>query len=41
MIGYMDESDPPIRFDPQVSKELVLVSVPPLERLFFRGWSDS
>jgi hypothetical protein len=37
MIGYMDESNPPIRFNPHVSKELVLVSVPALRDALFQG----
>ena len=37
MVGYMDESSPPIRFDPKVSKELVLVSIPALKEALYQG----
>lgn len=37
MVGYMDESTPPIRFNPEVSKELVLVSLPALRDAVFQG----
>ena len=36
-IGYMDKSVPEIRFDPSVSMDLVLVSVPALADAFFSG----
>ncbi|TMA11717.1 MAG: hypothetical protein E6J89_06980 [Deltaproteobacteria bacterium] len=36
-VGYMDESVPEVRFDPNVSKDLVLVSVPALADAFFSG----
>ena|SRR3990172_563770 len=37
MIGYMDISNPPIRYNPTVSKELVLVSLPALKTALFDG----
>ena len=37
LIGYMDKSDPPVRYNPAVSKELVLVSVPVLADALFAG----
>jgi len=37
IVGYMDKSNPPIRFNPTVSKELVLVSVPALRDALFEG----
>ncbi|HXZ42329.1 MAG TPA: hypothetical protein VEG68_16415, partial [Terriglobales bacterium] len=37
MVGYMDDADPPIRFDPKVSKDLVLVSITALKNAFFEG----
>jgi len=37
MIGYLDQSMPPIRYNPKVSKELVLVSLPALRDALFRG----
>lgn len=37
LIGYMDKSDPPVRYDPAVSRELVLVSVPALAEALFAG----
>ena len=36
-IGYMDKSVPEIRFNPSVSMDLVLVSVPALADAFFSG----
>lgn len=36
-VGYMDKSVPEVRFDPNVSKNLVLVSVPALADAFFSG----
>ena len=36
-VGYMDKSVPEIRFDPNVSNDLVLVSVPALADAFFPG----
>jgi hypothetical protein len=36
-IGYMDKSIPEVRFDPRVSKQLVLVSVPALVDAYFSG----
>jgi len=37
LIGYMNKSEPPVRFNPKVSKELVLVSLPALAAAFFAG----
>ena len=37
IIGYMDKSVPEVRYNPEVSKELVLVSVPALAEAFFKG----
>lgn len=37
LIGYMSKSVPEIRYEPKVSKELVLVSVPALAGAFFEG----
>src|SRR5579872_5762881 len=37
MIAYMDRSNPPIRYRPEASKELVFVSVPALRDAVFRG----
>jgi hypothetical protein len=37
MLGYVDRSDPPIRFNPEVSKELVLVSLEGLREALFAG----
>lgn len=37
LIGYMDRSIPEVRYDPSVSKELVLVSVQALAEAFFAG----
>ena len=37
MVGYMDQSVPEVRYNPAVSKELVLVSVPALAGAFFQG----
>lgn len=36
-VGYMDKSVPEVGFDPNVSKDLVLVSVPALADAFFSG----
>ena len=36
-VGYMDKSVPEVRFNPNVSKDLVLVSVPALADAFFSG----
>jgi len=36
-VGYMDKSVPEVRFNPKVSKDLVLVSVPALADAFFSG----
>ena len=36
-IGYMDQSVPEVRYNPNVSGSLVLVSVPALAEAFFRG----
>jgi hypothetical protein len=36
-IGYMDHSVPEIRFNPEVSKSLVLVSIKALAKAFFEG----
>ena len=36
-IGYMDRSVPEVRFEPKVSRDLVLVSVPALADAFFSG----
>jgi hypothetical protein len=33
----VDESSPPIRFDPKVSEELVLVSIPALKQALRQG----
>jgi hypothetical protein len=37
IFGYMDESNPPIRFNPDVSQDLVLVSLPALRAALFEG----
>ncbi len=37
MIGYLDKSVPEVRYDPSVSTELVLVSIPALKDAFFNG----
>jgi hypothetical protein len=37
IIGYMDKSVPEVRYNPDVSRELVLASVPGLAEAFFRG----
>ena len=37
IVGYVDKSVPEIRYDPNVSKELVLVSVVALSEAFFLG----
>jgi hypothetical protein len=37
LVGYMDKSIPEVRYNPAVSKELVLVSVPALAEAFFKG----
>ena len=36
-VGYMDKSVPEVRFAPNVSNDLVLVSVPALAEAFFSG----
>ena len=36
-IGYMDRSIPEVRFAPDISRELVLVSVPALVEAFLKG----
>jgi hypothetical protein len=36
-VGYMDRSVPEIRFDPNVSEELVLVSIEGLAKAFLQG----
>ena len=36
-IGYMDKSVPEVRYNPEISREIVLVSVPALAEAFFRG----
>ena len=36
-VGYMSQSVPEVRFDPDVSKDLVLVSIPALGDAFFSG----
>jgi hypothetical protein len=36
-IGYVDESIPPIHYNPKVSKELVLVSIAALRDALFQG----
>lgn len=36
-IGWMSESTPAVRYDPEVSEDLVLVSIPALSRCFFEG----
>lgn len=37
LIGYMDKSNPPLRYNATVSQELVLVSVPALADALFAG----
>lgn len=37
LIGYMDKSLPEVRYEPNVSKDLVLVSVPALAQTFYQG----
>ena len=37
LIGYMDKSVPEVRYNPDVNKQLVLVSVPALAEAFFKG----
>jgi hypothetical protein len=37
MVGYMDKSIPEVRYNPNVSKELVMVSVPALAESFFQA----
>ena len=37
IIGYMDKSVPEVRYNPDVNKQLVLVSVPALAEAFFKG----
>ncbi len=36
-VGYMNKSIPEVRYNPNVRKDLVLVSVPALAEAFFRG----
>jgi hypothetical protein len=36
-IGYMDKSAPEVRYNPEASKSLVLVSVPALAEAFYQG----
>jgi hypothetical protein len=40
LVGYMSESYPPIQYNPSVSRELVLVSVPALRDVLFKGIDD-
>ena len=37
VIGWMSESTPEIRYEPDVDEQLVLVSIPALARAFFEG----
>lgn len=37
LIGYMDKSVPEVRYNPEVNKQLVLVSVSALAEAFFQG----
>jgi len=37
MVGYMTETVPEIRYNPEVNKNLVLVSVPALAESFYKG----
>jgi hypothetical protein len=37
LVGYMDKSIPEVRYNPVLSKELVLVSVPALAEAFFKA----
>jgi hypothetical protein len=37
LLSYMDKSIPEVRYDPSVSKELVLVSVPAMAEAFYQG----
>lgn len=37
LLGYATDMSPPIMYDPQVSKELVIVSIPALADAFFEG----
>lgn len=37
MVGYMDNSDPEVRYNPEVSKDFVLVSVTALAEAFYSG----
>jgi hypothetical protein len=37
MVGYMDKSVPEVRYNPDVKKDFVLVSVAALAEAFFRG----
>lgn len=37
IVGYMSEANPSVCFNPSVSNELVLVSVPALKDVLFRG----
>jgi hypothetical protein len=36
-VGYMDKSVPAVRYNPKVSRDVVLVSVPALAEAFFSG----
>ena len=36
-VGYTDKMHPPVRFDPKIHKQLVMVSVPDLAEAFFSG----
>jgi hypothetical protein len=36
-VGYFDQSMPPVRYDPRISTELVMVSIAALKRAFFDG----
>jgi hypothetical protein len=37
LIGYADKMYPPVRFNPAISKELVIVSIPAFADTFFAG----
>jgi hypothetical protein len=39
-IGYMDNADPPVIYNPNVNKDLVLVAVPALAEAFFAGVNE-
>ena len=36
-VGYMDKAYPPVRHDPTVSKDMIMVSIPALADAFFQG----